>query len=115
MVSEIGDIKQFDSVLKLQAYGGKALIMRGSGGKDRATGLSKASNPHLSNAVYESVVSLVNNRNKEFLEIFNREIGKGKRPTQAYITAGRRLLYHVFTIMKNHKPYRERLLRGRGG
>lgn len=37
------------------------------------------------------------------------EIGKGKRPTQAYITVGRRLLYHVFTIMKNHKPYRERL------
>ena len=93
MVSEIGGIKQFDSVLKLQAYGGKAPIMRGSGGKDRATGLSKTRNPHLSNAVYESAVSLVNNKNKEFLEIFNREIGKGKRPTQAYITVGRRLLY----------------------
>ena len=86
--------------------------MRGSGGKDRATGLSKARNPHLSNAVYESAVSLVNNKNKEFLEIFNREIGKGKKPTQAYITVGRRLLYHVFTIMKNHKPYRQRLPRG---
>ena len=112
MVSEIGPIEQFDFALKLQSYGGKAPIMRGSGGKDRATGLSKARNPHLSNAVYESAVSLVNNKNKEFLEIFNREIGKGKKPTQAYITVGRRLLYHIFTIMKNHKPYRQRLPRG---
>ena len=112
MVSEIGGIKQFDSALKLQSYGGKAPIMRGSGGKDRATGLSKARNPHLSNAVYESAVSLVNSKNKEFLEIFNRKIGKGKKPTQAYITVGRRLLYHIFTIMKNHKPYRQRLPRG---
>ena len=109
IVSEIGDIKQFDSALKLQSYGGKAPMMKGSGGKDRATGLSKARNPYLSQAVYETAVSLVNNKNREFLEIFNREIGKGKRPTQAYITVGRRLLYHVFTIMKNHKPYRERL------
>ncbi len=112
IVSEIGDIGKFDSVLKLQSYGGKAPMMKGSGGKDRTTGLSKARNPHLSNSVYESAVSLVNNKNKESLEVFNREIGKGKKPTQAYIAVGRRLLYHIFTIMKNHKPYRQRLPRG---
>ena len=56
-------------------------------------------------------------RTPEFYEIFNREIRKGKKVPQAYIVVGRRLLYHVFSIMKNHKPYRERLPRkeGEGG
>ncbi len=33
---------------------------------------------------------------------------KGKNPTQAYIVVGKRLLYHVYSIMRNKKPYRER-------
>ncbi len=33
------------------------------------------------------------------------EIKKGKKREQVYINVGRMLLYHVFTIMNNHKPY----------
>ncbi len=106
IVSEIGPIEQFSSALKLQSYGGKAPIMVGSGGKDHTAGLSRIRNPHLANAVHESAVSLVFHRNKEFFDIFQREINRGKEPTQAYVIVGRRLLYHVFTIMKNRKPYR---------
>lgn len=109
IVSEIGNIGQFDSFLKLQSYGGKAPMMSGSGGHNHATGLSKIRNPHLSNTVYECAVSLVNHKNREFLEIFNREINKGKGQTQAYTVVGRRLLYHIFTILKNKRPYRQRL------
>ena len=32
-----------------------------------------------------------------------------KEPTQAYVIVGRRLLYHISTIMKNKKPYRQRI------
>ncbi len=109
IVSEIGDIKQFDSALKLQSYGGKAPNMTGSAGRNHATGLSKVRNPHLSSAVHQCSVSLVYQRNEEFLEIFNRELRKGKKKTQAYVIVGRRLLYHVYSIMKNQKPYRQRL------
>ena len=114
IVSEIGEITQFESALKLQAYGGHSPNISGSGGKTNATGITRIRNPHLSHAVYESAVSLVKHRSPEFLEIFQREIRKGKKPTQAYIVVGKRLLYHVHSIMKNHKPYRERRPKGRG-
>lgn len=115
IVSEIGNIKQFDSALKLQSYGGRAPNVSGSAGKSHATGLSKNRNPYLSQAIHESSVSLVTWKNREFQKIYQREIEKGKKPTQAYIVVGRRLLYHIFSIMKNSKPYRERMPRGRGG
>ena len=115
IVSEIGNIDQFDSALKLQSYGGKVPMMTGSGGKSHATGISKVRNPYLSNAIYECAVSLVTHKNEEFLDIFNREIKKGKKATQAYTVVGRRLLYHIYTILKNGKPYRQRLPEIKGG
>ena len=115
IVSEIGDIKQFDSALKLQSYGGKAPIMSGSGGKNQATRISRISNSYLSNSVYESARSLVNHKNEEFLKIYEREIEKGKKKKQAYIIVARRLLYHVYSMMKNEKPYRVRLPKREGG
>ncbi len=115
IVSEIGNISQFDSALKLQSYGGKVPMMTGSGGKSRAMGISRIRNPYLSNTVHECAVSLVMHKNEEFVDIFNREISKGKKPTQAYTVVGRRLLYHVYSMMKNHKPYRERRPMGGGG
>ncbi len=115
IVSEIGDIGQFDSALKLQSYGGKAPKMSGSGGKDRATGISRIRNSYLSNSIYESARSLVHHKNEEFLKIYEREIGKGKKKKQAYIVVSRRLLYHVYSIMKNKKPYRVRLPKTKEG
>ena len=109
IVSEIGNIEQFNSAEKLQSYGGKAPKMSGSGGKDYATGLSKIRNSHLANSVYESAKSLVQHKNEEFLLIYKREIDKGKKKKQAYIIVSRRLLYHVYSMMKNKKPYRVRL------
>ena len=109
IVSEIGDIDQFDSALKLQSYGGKAPRMTGSGGKDHATGISRIRNSYLANSVYESARSLVNHKNEEFLMIYEREIKKGTKKKQAYIVVSRRLLYHIYSIIKNKKPYRARL------
>ena len=115
IVSEIGDIRQFDSAVKLQSYGGKAPDLTGSGGKVTAVGVSRVRTCHLSNTAYESAVSLVKHRTPEFHNIFQREIKKGKKPTQAYIVVAKRLLYHVYSIMKNGKPYRERRPTGREG
>ena len=115
MVAEIGDIKQFGSAVKLQSYGGKSPDITGSAGKSYATGSSKIRNSHLSNSAYECAVSLVLHKNPEFTAIYRREIEKRKKPTQAYIVVGKRLLYHVFSIMKNRKPYLERIPKGRGG
>ncbi len=115
IVSEIGNIGQFDSALKLQSYGGKCPDMSGSGGKVRATGITRTRNSHLSNAVHESAVSLVVHRNHEFYELFSRETMKKKSRTEAYVVVGKRLLFHVYGIMKNAKPYRERKPGNTGG
>ena len=104
----VGDTSQFDSALKVQSYGGKCPDMSGSGGRSRSTGIIKIRNSHLSNAVYESAVSLVLHRNKEFYDLFNRELTKKKSRTEAYVVVGKRLLFHVYSMMKNEKPYRER-------
>ena len=108
VVSEIGDIKQFDSALKLQSYGGKCPDMTGSGGKSYPKGITKVRNAYLSNAVYESAVSLVVHRNSEFYNLFTRELEKKKSKTEAYVVVAKHLLFHVYSIMKNGKPYRER-------
>lgn len=111
IVSEIGSIDQFDSALKLQSYAGRCPDMTGSGGKSYARGLTKVRNEYLSNAVHESSIKLVRYQNREFLNLYLREVKKGKKPTQAYVVVGKRLLFHVFSIMKNGKPYRERMTR----
>ena len=108
IVSEIGDIKQFDSVLKLQSYAGKCPDMTGSGGKSYSKGVTHVRNKYLGNAVYESAVSLVMNKNGEFYNVFNREIGKKKSTVEAYIAVAKRLSFHVYSIMKNNRPYKER-------
>ena len=106
IVSEIGNIKQFDFPNKLQAYEGKSPNIKGSGGRVTATGVTKVRNLYFSNTVYESSISLVAHRNHEFLSVFNREIRKRKKPTQAYIVVGKRLIHHIYSIMKNNRPYR---------
>ena len=102
IVSEIGNIEQFESALKLQSYAGKCPDIEGSGGKIHSKGITHVRNKFLSNAVYESAISLVMNKNKEFYDIFNREIGKKKSNVQAYIAVSKRLLFHIYSIMKNH-------------
>ena len=50
------------------------------------------------------------NKNKEFYDISNREIGKKKSNVQAYIAVSKRLLFRIYSIMKNHKPYKEKMV-----
>lgn len=111
IVSEIGSIDQFDSALKLQSYAGRCPDMTGSSGKSYARGLTRVRNEYLSNAIHESSIKLVKYQNREFLNLYLREIKKGKKPTQAYVVVGKRLLFHVFSILKNGRPYRERIAR----
>ncbi len=113
IVSEIGRIDQFGTALKLQSYGGKCPDMTGSGGKNYAIRVTRIRNSYLSDSVFESAVSLVNHHSREFEDLYRRSIKKGKTSKEAYIVVGKRLLYHIFTIMKNNKPYRERISRGR--
>lgn len=108
IVSEISGIRQFDSALRPHSYGGKCPDMTGSSGKSHQTGITKVRNEHLSNAVHESAVSLVAHKNKEFYDLFNRELQKKKSRTKSYVVVGKRLLFHVYSVIRNGKPYRER-------
>ena len=77
-------------------------------GKSYARGITKVRNSYLSNAAYESAVSMVAHRNEEFYNLFNRELEMKKSKTGAYVVVAKRLIFHVYSIMKNGKPYKER-------
>jgi len=105
---EVGPIEQFETARKLQGYGGITPRRSQSGSMEWIGRPTKIANHYLRNIV--SVLSRpLARHNEEFKEIYFREKTKGKTNTQAYIIISNRLLYHVFTIMKNKKPYRKRL------
>jgi transposase len=108
MYGEVGPIEQFETARKLQGYGGITPRRSQSGSKEWIGKPTKIANHYLRNIV--SVCSRpLAHHNEEFREIYFREKTKGKTNTQAYIIISNRLLYHVFTILKNKKPYRKRL------
>lgn len=105
---EIGPIEQFLSARKLQGYGGITPKMKQSGSTKWIGRPTKIANHHLRSTVSVCSRTLAKH-SEEFREIYFRERMKGKSNTQAYIIISNRLLYHVFTILKNKKPYRKRL------
>ena len=109
IVSEIGDIRQFDSAEKLQSYGGMTPSQSSSAGHMNGSWSSKISNPYLSATASIAARSLVWSRSPEFHAIYEREIRKGKAKKMAYMVVGKRFLYHIYSIMKNGKPYRQRM------
>ena len=70
---------------------------------------TSVSNHYLATAVSRYAVTLVLHNTREFKDVYDREMDKQKRVTQAYITVAKRLLYHIYSMAKNRKPYRERL------
>ena len=73
-------------------------------------GITYVRNKFPNNAVYESAVLLVMNKNKKFYGIFNRVIGKKKSNMQAYIAVAKMLLFNIYSIMKNYKPYKKKIV-----
>jgi len=108
LYSEVGSAEQFKTARKLQGYGGITPKRNQSGSKEWIGRPTKIANHYLRNTVSVCARSLAHH-SEEFREIYYREKMKGKTDTQAYIIIGNRLLYHVFTILKNKKPYRKRL------
>jgi len=100
MYAETGPIEQFKNARKLQGYGGNTPIRIQSGKKEWIGRPSKIVNQHLRYIVSVCARSLASH-SEEFREIYYREKMKGKTDTQAYIIIGNRLLYHIFTILKN--------------
>lgn len=108
LYGEVGSAEQFKTARKLQGYGGITPKRNQSGSKEWIGRPTKIANHYLRNTVSVCARSLAHH-SEEFREIYYREKMKGKTDTQAYIIIGNRLLYHVFTILKNKKPYRKRL------
>lgn len=106
---EVGPIEQFKTARKLQGYGGNTPRKRQSGKMDWTGGPTRMANHYLRQTISVCAKSLALN-SEEFRVIYYREkMKKGKTNTQAFIIVGNRLLYHVFTILKNKKPYRKRM------
>ena len=77
-------------------------------GESYSKEITRVRNSYLSDAAYESAVSLVAHGNEEFYNLFNRELEKKKSKPEAYVVVVKRLLFHFHSIMKNGKPYKKR-------
>jgi len=108
LYGELGSIEQFASVRNVQGYGGVTPRIFASGNMEMIGRPTKAVNHYLRNTVSVAARSLAQHSD-EFKAVFVREKLKGKSNTQAYIVVGNRLLYHVYSILKNNKPYRKRM------
>ena len=108
-VSEIGDITQFETAEKLQAYGGKSPKTGGSAGRTSSYGVDRARNSHLAHTAHNVAVSLVKHNVPEFKAIYDREMARGRKNTQALFIVSKRWLYHAHSMLSNGKPYRERM------
>jgi hypothetical protein len=82
--------------------------MKGSRGRSYPKGITKVRYAYMSNAAYESAVSLVVPTNTEFYNLVNRGLEKMKSKTQAYVAVSKSLQFHVHSMIKNRKPYKER-------
>ncbi len=111
IVSEIGPIEQFDKATSLKSYSGKAPDMKGSGGVAKGKRITRIRNAHLASTIYKASVSLVRSGNTEFRAVFDREISKGKSVKSAYTVVGNRFVDSIYSMLKNRKPYTERIPR----
>ena len=109
IVSEIGPIEQFDSASKLKSYSGKAPDMKGSGGRAKGKHITRIRNSHLASTVYKASTCVVRAGDTEFKAVFDREISKGKPVKMAFTAVGNRLVDSIYSMLKNNKPYCERI------
>ena len=64
---------------------------------------------YLAHTAHTVAVSLVKHNVPEFKSIYDREIERGRKNTQALFIVSKRWLYHAHSMLKNNMPYRERM------
>lgn len=108
ILSEIGDINNFDSPSKLTAFAGIDPTQNQSGNKQSTNDkTSKRGSPYLRHAIYIAAF-VASNNDKTFKEYYQKKIAEGKHHYVALAGVERKLLHIIYYVLKedrNYKPY----------
>jgi transposase len=105
ILSEIGDIRRFESADKLIAYAGIDATVHQSGQfKAAEMHMSKRGSPYLRLALWQAA-SMALLHNPELKAYYDKKRAEGKAHGTALGAVCRKLLIRVYTILKEHRPY----------
>ena len=110
ILSEIGDVKRFESEEKLVAYAGIDATVHQSG-QFNATEMhmSKRGSPYLRLALWQAA-SMCLIHNQELNEYYHKKREEGKAHGVAIGAVCRKLLIRIYVILKENRPYVVRVI-----
>jgi transposase len=106
ILAEIGDVEKFSNPAKLVAFTGIDPSTNQSGQKvSRDEVISKRGSPYLRNAVYQAAF-IASNHNPHLRDYYQRKKAEGKHHYVALAGVQRKLLYIIWSVLKEQRPYR---------
>lgn len=103
ILAEIGDVRRFPSARKLASYAGLVPTTRSSGGHTYHGRITKQGSVWLRWAMVQAVIHTV--RKPGPIQRFYRKQLRRKGRNVARVAAARKLLTHVYWVLKNREPY----------
>jgi transposase len=108
ILSSIGDINKFDSVLKLRAYSGMDPVVKQSGDYNITSKISKRGNPLIRYALYLSTISAIK-FNPVIKRYYTRKKNDGMKGNKLMIACSNKLLNIIYSVLKNDKDFEDPL------
>ncbi len=106
MLSSIGDINRFDSIVKLRAYAGMDPMTRQSGDYNITSHISKRGNPLMRYALYLSTVSAIR-FNPVIRRYYNYKKDNGMSGNKLIVACSNKLLNIIYSVMKNNVDFKD--------
>ena len=106
MLSSIGDINRFDSIVKLRAYAGMDPMTRQSGDYNITSHISKRENPLMRYALYLSTVSAIR-FNPVIRRYYNYKKNNGMSGNKLIVACSNTLLNIIYSVMKNNVEFKD--------
>ncbi|WP_257788222.1 IS110 family RNA-guided transposase [Ferroplasma acidiphilum] len=108
ILSSIGDINRFDSIIKLRAYSGMDPVVKQSGDYNITSKISKRGNPLIRYALYLSTVSAIR-FNPVIKRYYTRKKNDGMKGNKLLIACSNKLLNIIYSVLKNNKDFEDPL------
>jgi len=108
ILSSIGNIERFDSVLKLRAYSGMDPVVKQSGDYNITSKISKRGNPLIRYALYLSTISSIR-FNPVIKRYYTRKKNDGMKGNKLLIACSNKLLNIIYSVLKNNKDFEDPL------
>ena len=106
ILAEIGDVEKFPSPAKLVAFTGIDPSTSQSGQKAAGDeSISKRGSPYLRYAVYQAAF-IASSRDPHLKDYYQRKKAEGKHHYVALAGVQRKLLYIIWSVLKEQRPYR---------